>query len=84
MILKLARELDFSTEEEYFDYIMESKINGQHAQARGLFHKMEPFEKAKFFDYVEELYYYEAHDTQPDFSDEMSEFDLLKIYFNKR
>jgi hypothetical protein len=45
---------------------------------------MDALEKSNFFDYVEELYYYEEHDNKAEYSDEMSEFDLLKIYFNKR
>jgi len=32
----------------------------------------------------EELYYYEEHDNKAEYSDEMSEFDLLKVYFNQR
>lgn len=81
---KYATDLDFTTKEEYFDYIIESKVNGQHAQAKELFRNLPLDDIKEFYNYVEETYYYEAHDTKPDFSDEMSEFDLLKAYFSKR
>jgi len=81
---KYATDLGFATLEEYFDYILASKENGQHTQAKELFHKMDALEKSNFFDYIEELYYYEEQDNKAEYSDEMSEFDLLKIYFNRR
>ena len=33
-------QLGFEFIEDYFDYIIESKINGQHKQARDLFSKL--------------------------------------------
>jgi hypothetical protein len=81
---KYATDLGFATKEEYFDYIMESKINGQHAQAKGLYYNLPLDDIKEFYNYVEELYYYEALDNKADFPDEVSELDLLKMYFSKR
>lgn len=36
----LAKELDFNNSTEYFDYILESVINGQRKQARDLIEAM--------------------------------------------
>jgi ABC-type metal ion transport system substrate-binding protein len=35
-ILELAKELDFTTEQEYFEYIIDSEINGQRQQVKRL------------------------------------------------
>jgi hypothetical protein len=37
MVLKLAKQLGFETQEEYFEYIVDSRSNGNHKQARELF-----------------------------------------------
>lgn len=55
--------LDFATREDYFDYILESKANGQRTQARELFKKLSANQKKQFFNYVDTAYYYEAHDN---------------------
>ena len=55
--------LDLETLENYFDYIIESKINGQRKQARELFNELSNEQKKQFFDYVETAYYYDAHDN---------------------
>ena len=36
----LAKEYDFNTKEEYFNYIVDSLINGQRQQVKNLFVKM--------------------------------------------
>lgn len=68
--LQLARSFDFETLEEYFQYILESKENGQRKQARGLYARLSTSEcmqvrsgRQKFWDWVREAYYYEAHDN---------------------
>ena len=55
--------LGFKTMEEYFDYILESRTNGNHRQARQLFYALEDGmqgPRRDFFEYVEEVYYYES------------------------
>jgi hypothetical protein len=77
-------ELNFNTLQEYFDYILESKVNGQHRQARGLFRKMDYFERHSFFEYIEELYFSDTQGAEPNLSDEPSDLELLKIYFKSK
>lgn len=68
--LQLVKSYDFETLEEYFQYILESKENGQHKQARELYARLSTSEsmqvrsgRQKFWDWVEVAYYYEAHDN---------------------
>jgi len=37
---ELIEEFEFETEEQFYDYIIESKINGQQSQVRQLFNYM--------------------------------------------
>jgi hypothetical protein len=73
--------LEMETIEDYFEYIIESKVNGQHAQARELFRELSEGmqgQRADFFRWAETTYYYEAQD-----SDEMDELQALRDYFRK-
>jgi len=45
---KLLKDLDFTTEYQYFEYIIESYINGQKKQAKELFQAM-PLDKREYF-----------------------------------
>lgn len=58
-----VKALDMETFEDYFDYIIESKINGQRKQARELFNELSNEQKRQFFDYVDTVYYYDEHDN---------------------
>jgi hypothetical protein len=40
MVLKFAKELGFETQEEYFEYILESRTNGNLKQSRELYHNL--------------------------------------------
>ena len=44
----LAREHDFTTKDEYFNYIVESLVNGQRQQVRDLFNKMKGCDQQDF------------------------------------
>jgi hypothetical protein len=77
-------QLQMESIEDYFDYIMESKINGQHKQARRLFFDLSmddgmqhKGQRSHFFDYISDLYYYEALDNG-----EEDPIEELKKYFN--
>lgn len=52
----LAKELEFKTENEYFDYMIASHINGNFTQCRELFNAMKKEDKKKFIVYVDNSY----------------------------
>lgn len=71
--------LELESIEDYFEYIIQSKVNGQHSQAKELFKELSDSpqgQRSKFFNWAEENYYYDAQD-----SDEMDELLTLKKYF---
>lgn len=71
--------LELEDIQEYFQYIIESKLNGQHAQAKELFENMTKGmqgQRAAFFHWYETTYYYEAQDN-----DEMEELMAFREYF---
>lgn len=49
---KTIKELDFKTIEEYFEYILDSKTNGQRPQAKELFNDLSKKQKLDFYEYV--------------------------------
>lgn len=53
-------DLNFETWDELFDYILESKLNGQRKQSKELFNSMPEQKRAEFIDYVDDMYRYEA------------------------
>ena len=53
-VLTLAEELDFTEEFEYFDYIIESLINGQRQQVRDLYAAMKIGGQLQFLKYAAE------------------------------
>jgi len=74
--------LEMETIEDYFEYILESKANGQHAQARELFRELSTEmqgQRVQFFEWAEATYYYEAQD-----SDEQDELGALREYFKRK
>jgi hypothetical protein len=48
----LAKELDFNTGIEYYDYMIDSHINGQPQQCKELFAAMKREDKAGFINYL--------------------------------
>lgn len=73
---KLIQDYGFDSAEEYFEYIIESIINGQKAQARHLFHAMEKGERAEFFDWAETSHFYDAEDID-------TEMHQLHLFFEE-
>jgi hypothetical protein len=68
------QSLQMETIEDYFEYILESKINGQHRQAKILFEDLEEGmqgQQAEFFRYVED--YFNNIDVEE-----------LKMYFSSK
>mgnify|MGYP001398880196 CR=1 FL=1 len=43
---------EFQSIEEFFSYVVESQINGNHSQAKELFKKMNSEQKNDFYDYL--------------------------------
>jgi hypothetical protein len=79
----LLKTFEFDSIEDYFQYIIDSKTNGQHTQARQLFKQLSPDDgmqskgqRSEFFEWAEATYYYDAQD-----SDEMDELGMLRDYF---
>jgi DNA polymerase III delta subunit len=54
---KDIQSLDFKTIEEYFDYIVNSKINGNYNQANELFNDLSKTQKKDFIDWLQMLEY---------------------------
>lgn len=46
--IDLAKEYDFSNENEYFQYIVDSLVNGNRQQVRDLFNQMKPEDQEEF------------------------------------
>lgn len=86
---ELINSYGFSSLEDYFLYIMESKENGQHKQARELYAQLSDDDGMKsagqktfFWDFIETSFFYDAKDSHHnDAEGEQSEFDKLKQYF---
>lgn len=55
-LITLAKELDFTTEKEYFDYMIDTHINGQFTQCRNLFNEMSRPNQKQFILYIEQNY----------------------------
>jgi hypothetical protein len=69
--------LEMSSIEDYFEYIIDSKTNGQHEQCKTLFNELSEAQRDAFFDWVEQTYYYDADDM----SEYISEMQNIKNYF---
>ena len=51
-LIKLAKELDFNNELEYFDYCIDSHINGNFTQCKRLFKDMKKEDRKLFISYL--------------------------------
>jgi len=60
---KLIKSYDFDTIEDYFNYIVESKINGQNKQAKELYNSLSRRQKYAFTQFAEGVYFYDAADN---------------------
>lgn len=60
MVLKFAKELGFNTKEEYFQYIIESNLNGNKKQSRELYNNLlndgMQGERASFWAWLKKTY----------------------------
>jgi len=60
---KLIKSLDFDTIEDYFNYIVDSKTNGNRGQAQELFKALSTRQKDEFTRWYLAFYYYDAVDN---------------------
>jgi len=60
---KLIKSYDFDTIEDYFNYIVDSKINGNRQQAQELYNNLSARQKDSFQRWFLEYYYYDAVDN---------------------
>lgn len=58
-IITLARKLDFTTETEYFDYCINSYLNGNYSQCKELFKAMTKADRKNLIEYIRGCYDYE-------------------------
>jgi hypothetical protein len=72
---KELRGLNMSIE-EYFEYLLESKNNGQHVQAKVMFNAMSEGQQKYFFEYIDTLLFYEV-----DMDEMVSEMIDFRNYF---
>jgi hypothetical protein len=72
------KDLDFETWEELYDYILESKINGQKKQALEIFNSMRPYKRVAFIDYISDMYYFESmhYDEQKELAQTIKFFTI--------
>ena len=50
---KLLKDYEFYSIEKYFDYIIDSQINGNHTQVKDLFKKLGKDQKRLFMAYIQ-------------------------------
>lgn len=70
-MIALARKLDFETIDEYYQYIISSKVNGNISQCIRLFKSMPKENRKEFLSYLA--------DTNWRFSDKQTEYEVLKL-----
>jgi hypothetical protein len=51
-LITLAKELDFTTEQEYFEYMIDSYVNGCFSQCKNLFNEMSKADQKQFLLYM--------------------------------
>ena len=59
---KTLKQYDFESIEDYFNYIIESKINGNHKQVKDLYRKLSAKQKIDFLEWAETVLHYEMQD----------------------
>lgn len=76
---KTIKSYGFETIEEYFNYIIDSKINGNRQQAQKLYNNLSARQKNEFTRWYLTFYYYDAVDN--DTTAEHEYFNLI-TYLN--
>jgi len=76
---KLIKSYDFDTIEDYFQYIIDSKINGQKSQAKELYNNLSTRQKDAFNRWFLVYYWYDSADNDANVANEWSN---LQTYLN--
>ena len=73
------QDLDFETWQELYEYIMESKINGQHKQSKGLYKSLALCHKEEFEEWIVDMFFNEDMTEE-----EQEKFDELITYYKTK
>jgi hypothetical protein len=60
---KLITSYEFGDINEYYEYIVDSRANGQIKQAKDLYKKLSKAQKTEFWAWFDASYYYDAQDS---------------------
>jgi len=52
---KTLKNYEFKTIEDYFNYIVDSQLNGNHSQVKKLFKRLSNEQKKTFFNYLNQF-----------------------------
>lgn len=62
---KILAEYDMLYMTDYYDYIIESFVNGQRRQGHEFYNRLSKPQREEMYDYFETLYHYEAEVNEP-------------------
>lgn len=77
---KDIKGLEFNTIQEYFEYILDSRTNGQRKQAQELYKKLSTKQKNEFENWFDVYTYYDRADEDETTSESIN--DMLKYLKN--
>ena len=69
--------LDFSSWDELYEYILESKLNGQHKQSKEIYKSLSKQRQVEYIDWLRETLFY---DEMPD--GKLKEFQKIINYYD--
>lgn len=69
--------LDFLTWEELYEYILESKLNGQHKQSKEIYKSMSTQRQVEYIDWLRETLFY---DEMP--NSKLKEYQQIINYYD--
>lgn len=69
--------LDFLTWDELYEYILESKLNGQHKQSKEIYKSLSKQRQVEYIDWLRETLFY---DDMPD--SKLKEFQQIINYYD--
>lgn len=71
------QDLDFSSWHELYEYILESKLNGQHKQSKELYKGLSDRRQTEYIDWLRETLFY---DDMPD--SKLKEYQQIINYYH--